>query len=123
MEDNALEVLDKVLFWLVQLVLANEATLVTRKLCTALAVYFIQSAGSWQRCIRHLMCCFHASTVLHENVLDAYATDNEVLSTLSLSQVITTLYFANALAEEVGKTSPDSIRTYDEVSLVSKNIF
>ena len=68
------------------------------------------------------MCCFHASTVLHESVLDSYAADNEVLSTLSLSQVLTTIYFANALAEEVGKTSPDSIRTYDEVSLVSKNI-
>ena len=114
--------LDKVLFWLVQLVLANEAALVTRKLCTALAVYFVQSVGSWQRCIRHLMCCFHANTVLHESVLDTYAADNEVLSTLSFSQVITTIYFANVLAEEVGKTSPDSIRTYDEVSLVLENI-
>ena len=52
------------------------------------------------------------------SAVEKSAPVKEVLPQLSLSQVVTTLYFTTILAEEVGKTSADSNRTYEEVSLV-----
>ncbi|KAL8836862.1 MAG: hypothetical protein Q9170_002753 [Blastenia crenularia] len=107
-------VLHRLLQWLAVRVRAGEGPLVVRKLCTSLAAYFLRPTITWNRCVLHLVCCLHqGDAVSYEQLMSSHDRDTSgVMQNLGRPQLLTALWFAVTLVEEVGKTSPASIQTY-----------
>ena len=110
--EDAAALLYRLLTWLVQLVQAGDRPIVIRKLCSALVAYFLKPSTSWKRCLRHLLSCFAAGKVVGSDDLVQFPSTHELLSQVSTLQLKTTLWFATALVEEVGKTSLKTSQTY-----------
>lgn len=114
--EDAAALLQRLLTWLIQLVHAGERPFVIRKLCSALVAYFLKPSTSWKRCLRHLLSCFAAGRVVGPDELSRFPSSHELLIQLNTLQLKTTLWFATALVEEVGKTSSKTSQTYVQAS-------
>lgn len=101
---------------MVRLVNAAEGALVLRKMCASLVTYFLRPSVSWQHCIRHLLCCFRAGSVVAQQSLSENPPTDELVRQLSQLQLLTGLWFCVGLVEEVGKTDDASIETYGSYS-------
>lgn len=117
-DEASAALLDRLLLRLVQLVAAEEGALVKRKLCSALVTYLLCPSVSWDYCVKHILCCFYANTVIPVRTIDQYPLTSEMVQRLSAAQLLTSLWFVTTLVEEVGKTSSESIQTYAFVSRV-----
>ncbi|KAL8734875.1 MAG: hypothetical protein Q9166_001227 [cf. Caloplaca sp. 2 TL-2023] len=93
---------------------AGDGALVTKKLCTALVAYFLRPSVSWDRCLLHLVCCLgEGNAVSYEQLMSSsYTEASQVVQSLEKPQLLTALWFATTLVEEVGKTSSANIRTH-----------
>ena len=109
-DEGAALLLDRLLLWLIRLVQAGEGPLVIRKLCTALVAYFLRPEASWKHCIRHIACCFAAGDVSSGHILSQSTPMATVIEGLNQAQLVTTMWFAAGLVEEVGKTDSSSIQ-------------
>ncbi|KAL9030625.1 MAG: hypothetical protein Q9196_001281 [Gyalolechia fulgens] len=105
--------LHRLLHWLTRRVNAGEGSLVIRKLCTSLVAYFLRPMVTWNRCLLHLVCCLRqGDAVDYEQLMSSHDQDAaQVIPNLSKAQLLTALWFAVTLVEEVGKTSHASIQT------------
>lgn len=115
-KEDAAFLLDRLLLWVVRLVNAVEGPLVLRKMCASLVTYFLRPSVSWQHCIRHLLCCFRAGSVVPQQSLSEHPPTDELVRQLSQLQLLTGLWFCVGLVEEVGKIDDKSIETYGSYS-------
>ena len=109
--DHTAALLDRLLLWLVRLTNAREGALVLRKLCSTLVAYFLRPSVTWDRCVRHIVCCLNFGDVVSLHDLPSMPSTIDILSNLDTLRVKVVLWFAAALVEEVGKTNPNSIQT------------
>lgn len=93
-----------------------------RKLCSTLVAYLLCPSVSWNHCVKHILCCFYANTVIPAKTIDQYPSTSEIARHLNAAQLLTSLWFVTTLVEDVGKTSSESIQTYAFVSLIPGNI-
>ena len=101
----------RLLTWLVLLVQSRDGPVVIRKVCTALVAQFLKSRTSWDRCLRHLLCCFAAGRMVGvEEALQFHPT-NDILLKLNTLELKTSLWFMVTLLEEVGKTNSKASQT------------
>ena len=80
-----------------------EKSLVTKKLSGCLAMYFIRPRVSWERCVRHLLCCYKVGDVVPAQAISQHAPTAELVLNLNEFQLRTTLWFSTTLIEEVSK--------------------
>lgn len=81
-----------------------------RKICAALATYFIQFPDLWPDPIRHLVFCLREGRYVPPAEM-ANGPDLEVaISSLSQPAAEAVLWFTTILIEEVGKTDPKALR-------------
>ena len=97
--------------WLVRLVQARDGPVVIRKVCAALVAHFLKSGTSWDRCLRHLLCCFAAGRVVGEEEARQFHPTNDIFRKLNILELKTSLWFMITLLEEVGKTSSKASQT------------
>ena len=101
----------RLLTWLVRLVQTGDGPVVIRKVCSALVAQFLKSTTPWDRCLRHLLCCFAAGTVVGVEETRQFHPTNDTFLKLSILELKTSLWFMTALLEEVGKTSSKASQT------------
>ena len=109
--EEVLTLLDRLLLWLLRSVKSMEKPLVTKKLCAALAAYFLRPHVSWNHCVRHLICCFKAGGVVPSQAVLQHTMTAELVMNLDQFQLMTALWFSTILIEEVGKTDASSLET------------
>ncbi|KAI4254377.1 MAG: hypothetical protein LQ352_003137 [Teloschistes flavicans] len=104
---------DWLLQWLALRVDAGETTLVIKKLCSALVAYFLRPSVAWNRCLLHVICCLSEGGAVSYDQLVATSNKDSTLniSALGKKKLLTALWFATTLIEEVSKTNPFSIKT------------
>ena len=107
-----MSLLDRLIEWLIQLVIAGESQLVVRKLCSSLIAYYLRPAGRWTHCIRHLVLSFIEGRVVPSNKLAEGLKTASAVAELRSPCLMAILWFATGLVEEVGKTNAASIQTY-----------
>lgn len=109
--EDAAALLDRLLTWLIRLVVAGEGPLVIRKLCSSLVAYFLRPSISWDECLRHLLCCLVAGGVVNHEDLPRYDSSIWLMTALNDLQLKTLLWLSTSLVEEVGKTNSNSDQT------------
>ncbi|KAI4095613.1 MAG: hypothetical protein LQ344_001544 [Seirophora lacunosa] len=113
-EQDTGPLLHRLLHWLTLRVNAQEAPLVTRKLCSSLVAYFLRPTVSWDRCLLHLVCCLNAGDAVNYGQLMSSPDKDvtRVVPNLGKTQLLASIWFALNLVEEVSKTSSTDHRTH-----------
>ncbi|KAL9579114.1 MAG: hypothetical protein Q9203_006837 [Teloschistes exilis] len=106
-------VLTRLLQWLALRIDAGESALVTKKICSALVAYFFRPSVAWDRCLLHVICCLsEGGAVSYDQLTTTSNKDSTlIISSLEKQKLLTALWFATTLIEEVSKTNPFSIKT------------
>ena len=109
-EGQALQLLYQLIRWLTLRIKSNEGPLVIKKLCTALVAYFLQSSASWERCLLHLICSLSQGEPVDYAVMESQHPDiaSLVVTSLGPTHLLTAIWFATTLVDEVGRTSSES---------------
>jgi hypothetical protein len=85
--------------------------LVVRKLCSTLVVYFLHFSSLWKNCIKHLIQSLCVGEAVPLESLDRAPDIMVLVERLTLQKASAALWFCTALAEEVGKTDANHIKT------------
>lgn len=109
--EDAESLRQRLLTWLVRLVQTRDGPVVIRKVCSALVAQFLRSRTPWDRCLRHLLCCFAAGTVVGVEQTRQFHPTNDTFLKLDILELKSSLWFMTALLEEVGKTSSKASQT------------
>lgn len=96
--------------WLIRYTENNKGALVTRKLCSALVTYFLHFPETWTKCIRHLIYCLCIGQAVPYDSLESAPETSILLQSTPKVKGRAVLWFAAALAEEVGKTDSNLIK-------------
>ena len=121
-EDAGAALLERLLLRTIQLINAGETSLVVRKLCNTLVAYFLRPNILWHRCIRHIVHCFNAGTVITSQETEQRPITIEDFSNLNQSQLLAVLWFASGLVDEVAKLDNNSVQTYKSRNLCLPDI-
>jgi hypothetical protein len=107
-EEDAKGLLGTLIGWLLRY--DSEQDYVKRKICSTLVAYFMQFPTSWNRCIKHLMCCMVANEVLPHDALESTPESTILVQNMTSAQAIPLFWFASNLVEEVAKTDSNSMK-------------
>ncbi|KAI9677472.1 MAG: hypothetical protein M1817_006426 [Caeruleum heppii] len=118
----AQSLLQRLLSWLAHLIRKAEGSLVVKKLCSTLVVYFIRFSSQWLRCLRHVLSCLVEERFVAADEATLAANHSSLLPQLTATQAATALYFSSALVEEVGKTDANSIKHQHFHDKVAQNV-
>ena len=91
----------------------NESAIVTQKLCSTLATFFLRPQAPWTRCIRTVICALGKGSTVGEQSLDQCPPSSEILSQLDSSNIVAALWFTSAVAEDGSKTDSTNQEQYD----------
>lgn len=109
-EGDAEQVLSQILSWLVICVQRGCTSLVIRKLCSTLVVYFLHFSASWPLPVKHLVLCLCAREYVSQGDIEKSPPVQQLVSQLTPAKALTALWFTQTLAEEVGKTDGNNIK-------------
>jgi hypothetical protein len=117
-QDDAKGLLQSLIGWLIKSLEDGSGALVVRKLCSALATYFIHFPHIWSRCILHLLHCLHDGRVIPVGDVDEgqrpdavdQHTSYVLAGEMPLIKVQAVIWFAANLVEDVGKTDMNSTK-------------
>ncbi|KAH8821592.1 armadillo-type protein [Xylogone sp. PMI_703] len=108
--DDRQGLLQNLVGWFIQYSGNGNRPLVIRKLCTTLVAYFLHFSESWTKCIRHLMYCLCVNQSVPYNDLENAPETPLLVQSIPKEKALAVLWFAAALAEEVGRTDLNSIK-------------
>lgn len=86
------------------------STLVLRKLCTTLVVFFLQFSSLWTKCVLHLVYSLSVGRAAAASSTLTATELSELVQSLPLEKASVALWFCTSLAEEVGKTDANNIK-------------
>jgi hypothetical protein len=90
--------------WLLICSQDGSGKLVVRKLCSALSTYFIHFSDRWSSCVPHLLHCLGIGrSVPYTEFQPSPEHSVQIARGLSPAGLQAALWFASALAEDVGK--------------------
>ncbi|KAF8469007.1 hypothetical protein BDZ91DRAFT_81751 [Kalaharituber pfeilii] len=118
-EADVFVLLDTLIGWLIRLVSAGATTMVVKKLCSTLAVFFTRFPDKWTHCTRHLICCL-CNHRTPPDAIDSCPPTKELLEKATSIQKIVALWFSAIFLEEVSKIDTRNIKNHhfrDKVSL------
>ncbi|KAB8349658.1 hypothetical protein FH972_023677 [Carpinus fangiana] len=107
-EEDLATILERLLAAYVDAVNSGDAALVIQKLCVALVALFFLASSSWAQCVRHVVCCLHASHFVPEDSLASQPDSKDI--TLHKKQLSAVLLFATTLAEDAQKVDHSAQR-------------
>ncbi|KKA29490.1 hypothetical protein TD95_001601 [Thielaviopsis punctulata] len=113
--NDATELRDTLLQWLVTYSTENSSKLVLQKLSTALVTFYLRFPKSWDHAVRHVL---NALSVNTASPLTAVITDIAP----SLHAISVALLFSTDLAEEACKMDPNSTSNIDLFDSLQENI-
>lgn len=100
---DSLILLDKLLATFVHLVNQGEGALVLTKFCSTLVTFFLLPSAPWQKCLRHLMCCFLKGRTFPEHVELSAGGTSQLVTLLEQKHLLAILLFMQLMAEDVAK--------------------
>lgn len=104
LDDGSMQSLrDQILSWIIAKVGNGECDIVVRKLCSSLVTFSAQKNASWDRLVRHVVCCFSANKVVSEDVLEQFPPTEQLVSAFNSAQVPALLALTTILAEDAGR--------------------
>ncbi|KAL1873975.1 hypothetical protein VTK73DRAFT_676 [Phialemonium thermophilum] len=109
-DEEARELLQNLVNWVIRCLQDGSGPMVIRKLCSALATYFIHFSQLWPFCVRHLVHCLDLGRSVPVEQVGSAAQMDAVLGTLSLAKLQAALWFAASFVEDVGKTDMNSAK-------------
>ena len=98
--------------WLVRLVDEDASSLVVKKLCSTLVVFFIRFPESWPNCLRHLIYCLSVGQARSVTEIPDAPSPSRLLRTMKPGAKLAALWFAAILVEEVGKVDTKNIKNH-----------
>lgn len=101
--ETAQSVQTRLISWLVRLVRDGESALVTKKLCSTLATYYLRSPITWTRPLLQVATSMQSGDAVPEASLDMAGGMDIVLESLNIDQIVVLLWFCGTLADEVGR--------------------
>jgi len=107
-EDDAKELLQNVLDWLIGSLADGTPNFVIKKLCSALVTHFIYFSHVWPKCFRQLLYCMDIGRGVSVESLDDALETSVMVANLDDRKIWLAIQFALALVEEVGKTDMSS---------------
>lgn len=120
-EDDAREILGRLIDHYVLLVNAGEQPLVVRKLASSLATIFLSPGAPWTRALLNLAASLANGKYITEEQCQSLDLETAVLPVMSETQVVSLLYFSNILAEELDKSSAEA-RPNEDNHRVNQNV-
>ncbi|KAA8641852.1 putative importin 13 [Aspergillus tanneri] len=120
-ENEAQELLGRLIDHYVFLVNGGERPLVIRKLASSLATIFLKPNAPWTRALWNLAASLANGKYLSEEQSQSFDLQNAVLPALSEMQIASLLYFSNTLAEEINRSHSESRRSGDN-DRIAENI-
>lgn len=94
----------------------TENAVVTQKLCSTLATYFLRPKAPWVRCVRTVICMLGEGSAVEEQLLDQYPPSPQILLHLDANNILAALWFASAVADDGGKMESSNQEQYDHQS-------
>ncbi|KAK3692694.1 armadillo-type protein [Podospora appendiculata] len=115
-DDEAKELLQNIVGWVLQSLVDGSSAFVTKKLCSALITFFIHFPHLWPSCLRHFLYCLDIGRSTPVESLDDALQTNIIVGNLDRRKLTVAVWFATTLVEEVGKTdmnSPKYVQVHD----------
>jgi len=110
-DEDADNLLETLIDFLIKSLNRNEGALVVRKLCSTLVAYFLQFSSQWTRCLRHLTYCLSKDqAVRYSEVVDSMADTSTLIDNLPTLKAVAIFWFSGGLVEEVGKMDSNSMK-------------
>ncbi|KAK3939954.1 armadillo-type protein [Diplogelasinospora grovesii] len=103
-EDDAKELLQKVIGWFLQSLVDGSGAFVTKKLCTALVTYFMRFSQLWPHPLRHLLYSLDIGRGMPVEGLDDALPANVIVGNLDRRKLRAAIWFTASLVEEITKT-------------------
>lgn len=119
--ETAQSVQSRLISWFVRLVSRGESALVTRKLCSTLTTYYLRSPVHWKRPLLHAALSLQSRDAASEPDPDASVNMANICKSLSMPQVVSLLWFAGTLADEVGRmenNTPAHARRHAQMEVI-----
>lgn len=110
-ENDALELVRRLVDHYVFLVNGGEQAFVVRKLASSLATIFLKPNTPWNRALWNLAASLPNGKHLTEEQSQTLDLGNAILPAMSENHIVALLYFSNTLAEEINKWSPETRRS------------
>ena len=107
-DDEAREVLQNLLRWLVATPTDGSGTLSVHKLTQALVTYFIHFSHLWPHCIWHVLLCLDAQRCVPLDEVGDAPESAKLAARLGLPGLRVALAFVNTLVDDVGRTEMTS---------------
>ncbi|KAJ9295525.1 hypothetical protein DTO271G3_5981 [Paecilomyces variotii] len=120
-ENDARELLERLINHFVLFAGRDEKPLVLRKLASSLVAIFLKPNAPWRRALWNLAVCLAHGRYIPEEQSLSIDFQTATLPHLGHSQIVALLYFSAALAEETSKWSMESRRSGDDHP-ISENI-
>ncbi|KAL4870357.1 hypothetical protein BDV12DRAFT_60768 [Aspergillus spectabilis] len=120
-DDDAQELIGRLIDHYVLLVNAGERPFVIRKLASTLATIFLKANAPWTRVILSLAASLAHGKNVHEGDCVSVDLHHGILLAMSENQLVSLLYFSNTLAEEINRLGTES-RKAEDVRRISENV-
>ncbi|KAI7787624.1 hypothetical protein LA080_014993 [Diaporthe eres] len=106
-EDDARQLLQSLIGWLVRSLADGSGALVIRKLASALVTFFIHFPHLWPGCVHHLLYCFDAGRAVPRDEAKNAPT-SALLASLDETRLMAAIWFITVFVEEIAKTEMKS---------------
>ncbi|KAL2818454.1 armadillo-type protein [Aspergillus cavernicola] len=119
--DDATELIGRLVDHYVFLVNSGEGSLVIRKLASSLATIFLKADAPWARAVLSLGASLANGKNVREQDCVSIDLRNAILPAMSERQVVALLYFSNTLSEEINRLGSES-RKPGDTHRISENV-
>lgn len=121
-DEEASQLLNILITWLIRLINAGETKLIIKKLCSSLVSYFLRPSAPWENCIRHLVLSLHTGKFLRVGDVNHGPPTADIVSSLNYASTSAILWFAAYLVERVGQATRTTRTTQKYCERVSSNV-
>ena len=102
-DDDATDLLARLIDWYLAALSEGQSTLVARKLSSALATFFLHLHRLWPHFLRHLILCLAAGRAVPLNITDSLANAASPAGSLGPTKLRAALWVATNVVEDVAK--------------------
>lgn len=113
-EDDAQQLLTRLVEIYVRMAENNEKTMVLRKMSSTLVAYFLHKESKWVHCVKTLVASFSQHRFVQDTEIPADFEVSTILDQLSPSEVNATFLFCSSLVEETLKFDSKTLERYAE---------
>lgn len=110
LDEGVIELLLCLIGWYMELLRKDGSRLVTRKLVSALSIFFLRYHTIWPRFLDHIGVCLANNQTCRPDAVDPSLQMNSVLDMLGQRQIQALLWVATHVADDVMRLDPNSVK-------------